>query len=96
MRTREDLERPNLQLYFNPLTYTASSTKPKTLANADPFSAFLISFNTCRPTSRGSVSIRSADPMAPPAIHASFLATPEDIADVYEGARYLQIGRAHV
>jgi choline dehydrogenase len=90
VRSREDLERPNLHLYFNPLTYTTSSTKPKTLANADPFSAFLISFNTCRPTSRGAVSIRSADPFAPPAIHASFLATPEDIADVYEGARFLR------
>lgn len=89
-RSREDLERPNLHLYFNPLTYTASSIKPKTLANADPFSAFLISFNTCRPTSRGAVSIRSADPLDPPVIHASFLATQEDIADVYEGARFLR------
>jgi choline dehydrogenase len=90
VRTREDLERPNLQIYFNPLTYTTSSTRPKTLANADPFSAFLISFNTCRPTSRGSVSIRSADPLAPPKINASFLATAADIADVYEGARFLR------
>lgn len=90
VRSREDLERPNLHLYFNPLTFTASSTAPKTMANADPFSAFLISFNTCRPTSRGSVSIRSADPLAPPVINASFLATPEDIADVHEGHRFLR------
>jgi choline dehydrogenase len=90
VRSREDLERPNLHLYFNPLTFTASSTAPKTMANADPFSAFLISFNSCRPTSRGSVSIRSADPLAPPMINASFLATPEDVADVFEGHRFLR------
>ncbi len=90
VRSRDDLERPNLHIYFNPLTYTASSIKPKSLTNADPFSAFLISFNTCRPTSRGSVSLRSADPSAPPKINAAFLGSAEDIADVYEGARFLR------
>ncbi len=90
VRTREELERPNLHIYFNPLTYTANDAKPKRLTNADPFSAFLISFNTCRPTSRGAVTIRSADPLAAPVIQAAFLSTPEDIADVYEGGRFLR------
>jgi choline dehydrogenase len=90
VRSREDLTRPNLHIYFNPLSYTAANIKPRQIANPDPFSAFLISFNTCRPTSRGEIRIRSADPLAPPEIHPAFMATAEDINDVHEGARFLR------
>ena len=90
VRSRPGLERPNLHLYFNPLSYTATTGPRRKLTQPDPWSAFLLSFNTCRPTSRGSVTIRSADPFAPPAIRTNYLTTAEDIADVYEGARVLR------
>jgi choline dehydrogenase len=90
VRSRPGLPRPNLHIYFNPLSYTATKGPRRKLTQPDPWSAFLLSFNTCRPTSRGSVAIRSADPLAAPLIRTHYLTTAEDIADVYDGARFLR------
>ena len=93
VRSRPELARPNLHLYFNPISYTASSApvgKRFQLQNPDPFAAFLISFNTCRPTSRGSVTIRSGNPLEKPRIETNFLSTEHDRADIVEGARLLR------
>jgi choline dehydrogenase len=91
VRSRPELGRPNLHIYFNPASYNTTTSGPKRrLLNPDPFPGFLMSFNTCRPTSRGSVHVRTRDPLSSPAITPNSLATPEDIADVYEGARVLR------
>ncbi|MDE2049555.1 MAG: GMC family oxidoreductase N-terminal domain-containing protein [Gammaproteobacteria bacterium] len=91
VRSRPQLGRPNLHIYFNPASYsTTTSGQSRRLLNPDPFPGFLMSFNTCRPTSRGSVHLRSPDPLASPAITPNSLSTPEDVADVYEGARMLR------
>jgi choline dehydrogenase len=91
VRSRPELGRPNLHIYFNPASYSTTATGPKRrLLNPDPFPGFLMSFNTCRPTSRGSVHLRSRDPLSSPAITPNSLSTPQDVADVYEGARVLR------
>ena len=90
VRSRPGLERPNMHLYFNPISYTASTMKPGRIPNPDPFAAFLISFNTCRPTSRGRVSIASANPLGKPKIETNFLSTEQDVNDVLEGAQLLR------
>ena len=93
VRSRPELARPNMQLYFNPLSYTANTTvvgKRFQLQQPDPFAAFLISFNTCRPTSRGSVSIQSNNPLDKPAIVTNFLSTEHDRADIVDGARLIR------
>jgi choline dehydrogenase len=91
VRSRPELARPNLHIYFNPASYSTTTSGPKRrLLNPDPFPGFLMSFNTCRPTSRGSLHVRSPDPLASPAITPNSLSTPEDVADVYEGARMLR------
>jgi choline dehydrogenase len=92
VRSRPELSRPNLHIYFNPASYstTTSGGRSRRMLNPDPFPGFLMSFNTCRPTSRGSVHLRSPDPLASPAIAPNCLSTPEDVADVYEGARMLR------
>jgi choline dehydrogenase len=90
VRSRPELQRPNLHLYFNPISYSSEEVKPRRLRNPDPFSAFLISFNTCRPTSRGSVAIRSADPLDKPVIRTNFLSTEHDLRDVIDGAHLLR------
>jgi len=89
IRSDPTRERPNLQLYFNPISYTAQGLK-KRLLKPDPFSAFLLSFNACRPTSRGHIEIRSANPLEAPAVHPNSLATAEDVADVIAGAHLLR------
>jgi choline dehydrogenase len=91
VRSRPELGRPNLHIYFNPASYsTTTSGRKRRLLNPDPFPGFLMSFNTCRPTSRGSVHLRTPDPLSSPAITPNSLSTPEDVADVYAGARVLR------
>ncbi len=89
---RSDLNQPvpNLQLYFNPASYTTSPSNTRKMLNPDPFAAFLLSFNSCRPTSRGHIEIRSADPMAPPAIHPNYLSTDKDVAEALGGIHLLR------
>jgi choline dehydrogenase len=86
LRSRAQLTRPNLHIYFNPASYSTTTGPRRRLMNPDPWPGFLMSFNTCRPTSRGSVHIRSADPHVSPAIVPNSLSTPEDVQDVFEGA----------
>lgn len=89
--SRPGLERPNMQLYFNPISYTVDTAAGGSATmNPDPYSAFLMSFNTCRPTSRGSIAISSANPLEKPSIRTNFLSTPQDVQDVLEGSRLLR------
>jgi len=91
VRSRPELARPNLHIYFNPASYsTTTEGASRRLMSPDSYPGFLMSFNTCRPTSRGSVHIRSADPLSAPAIVPNSLSTPEDVQDVFDGARTLR------
>ncbi len=92
VRSRPGLARPNLHLYFNPISYSAATIKPGRfkITNPDAFSAFLISFNTCVPTSRGSVSITSNNPLDKPRIETHFLTTEHDLRDIVEGSRMVR------
>jgi choline dehydrogenase-like flavoprotein len=90
IRSSPDRPAPDMQLYFNPASYTGTRTRSRRLMNPDPFPGFLLSFNSCRPTSRGRLAIRSADPDMAPAIVANYLSTERDLADVQIGARLLR------
>jgi choline dehydrogenase len=91
LRSRPQLARPNLHIYFNPASYSTTTLgSRRRLLNPDPYPGFLMSFNTCRPTSRGSVHIRSPDPLAAPAITVKALSTEADLRDVYDGARIVR------
>ena len=54
------------------------------------FSGFSASAAQCRPLSRGSVCIRSADPLAPPRIVANYLTHPHDIKVLVAGLKMLR------
>ena len=88
LKSRAGLDKPNMHLYFNPISYTAATAKIGRfrLTNPDPFSAYLISFNTCVPKSRGSVNIVTANPLDKPKIVTNFLTDPQDIRDIMEGS----------
>lgn len=90
VRGRPGLEHPNFHIYFNPLSYTTTKGPRRKIMNPDPYPGFIMSFNTCRPTSRGWIRIKSPDPMVAPSIVTNYLSTPEDVADVYDGARLLR------
>ena len=90
VRSDPEQPRPNLQLYFTPASYTQTPLSERKLLNPDPFSAFLLSFNSCRPTSRGHLHIRSSDPFEHPAIQPNYLATQADIDEARAGNRLLR------
>jgi len=91
LRSREGLSAPNMHIYFNPASYSTTTLgSTRRLLNPDPYPGFLVSFNTCRPLSRGSIHIRSTDPLKSPAIQPNALAHPRDVADVIEGARLIR------
>jgi choline dehydrogenase len=89
-RARPDRTRPDIQLYFSPLSYERAQPGVRALMRPDPFPGFCTSVSPCRPTSRGSVRIRSADPFEAPAIEPNMLATDEDVADILAGAHFLR------
>ena len=81
---------PDLQLYFNPLSYTTKQKNKRMLLRPDPWPGFAFGFNTCRPTSRGRIDIQSADPSAAPKIAPNYVSTEEDITSVIAGARLIE------
>jgi choline dehydrogenase len=90
IRSAPDAPRVNLQLYFSPVSYTKSTLSERKLLNPDPFSAFLLSFNSCRPTSRGHLQINAPDPFAYPTIQPNYLSTELDVAEARAGVRMLR------
>ncbi len=90
VRSSPDKTRPDLQLYFSPVSYTKTSLAKRELLNPDPFSAFLLSFNACRPTSRGHLAITSPDPSVYPSIKPNYLSTDKDVSDAMIGNRLLR------
>ena len=90
IRSREGLSAPDLQLYFSPVSYSQTPLAKRELINPDPFSAFLLSFNACRPQSRGDIRLASPDPLARPIILPNYLSHADDIADAQRGVALLR------
>jgi choline dehydrogenase len=84
------LNRPNLQLYFTPSSFELAASKMRKPPEPDPFPGLMMGLSNCRPTSLGSVEIRSASPHDPPAIQPNLLGTDHDIDEMLDGAQFLR------
>jgi choline dehydrogenase len=84
VRSRPELDRPDLQIHT---VLAIMQDHGKVQVEKDGFT-----FHVCqlRPQSRGRVGLKSADPLADPAIFANYLAAEEDKRAIREGVR---IGR---
>jgi choline dehydrogenase len=82
--------RPNMQLYFCPMSFQKAPADSSAFILPDKQSGFSLSVSPCRPMSRGWVKIRSADPDAPPLIQPNLLGDERDVAEMLEGARLLR------
>lgn len=71
-RSSQDYATPNLQFHIQPLSLDKFGEDPH------PFPAFTASVCNLRPTSRGTVRIRSGKAGEPPAIRPNYLSTEED------------------
>jgi choline dehydrogenase len=90
VRTRPELKRPDIQLYFQAISTLAAKAGTRPLLTPDAFPGFSLGLSNCRPTSRGSILARSADPLAAPRIAPNALATDEDVAACLAGVKLLR------
>ena len=90
IRTSPELKRPNMQLYFSPVSYIKSPPGKRPLMSPDPYPGFLMSASPCRPTSRGYLQIRSADPFGAPSIHPNYFSTEYDMAEMLAGVKFIR------
>jgi choline dehydrogenase len=84
LRTRPELEIPDIHMTFIPglsLEATRGGQREH---------GFLTSFYQLRPGSRGSIAIRSADPLAAPIITSNYLSDAEDLRVMRDGVRLVR------
>ncbi len=89
LKGADDEPLANIQLYFNPMSYRIPND-PKANMKPDPYSGFLVAFNACRPTSRGTIEIASNNPMDAALIKPNYLSTEEDYKEVLQGSRLIR------
>jgi len=89
-RSHPSRTRPNLQLYFSPLSYTRATPGKRQLMLPDPEPGFLLSVSNCHPKSRGHVRLRSTDPLSAPSIQPNYLAAREDVEELVDGSAILR------
>ncbi|MDN3566773.1 GMC family oxidoreductase N-terminal domain-containing protein [Paeniroseomonas aquatica] len=75
-------EEPDMQYLFVNFTVTTYEDGP------DPWPGFMFSACQCRPDSRGTISLRSADPDDKPVIRANYLEAAHDQRLMVEGVKY--------
>jgi choline dehydrogenase len=80
-RSREGLKVPDIQLLFGPAYYRGHGLVRRK-ENCFGFGPTLIT-----PESRGSVALRSANPLDAPAIRANYLSTDTDMRTMIEGVK---------
>ena len=80
-RTDPALDRPDVQFHLATLSSDMAGSPVHT------FSGFTLSVCQLRPQSRGHVRIKSADPLAAPAMQPNYLSAPHDCATIVRGIR---------
>ena len=88
VKTREGLERPDVQLLFSPVGMDAVVWAPLLRRGK----GHLLSMAVCllRPDSRGWVKLRSPDPRDPPRIQINLFAEPADAATLARGIAFVR------
>ena len=85
IRTRSELERPDLQCYVNAIGFDTRVWFPGVRpANGDKIDWIN---SLLHPESRGHVTLRSADPMAPPRIQFNLLSARADLVTLREAVK---------
>lgn len=89
-RTAPGLNRPNMQLYLQAFSTLIPREGERPVLSPDPFPGMSLGLSNCRPLSRGRITLRSPDPLAPPRIVANALSAEEDVGEMLAGVRMLR------
>jgi choline dehydrogenase len=82
VKTRPELEEPDVQYHFAHASYATAATR---ILDSEP--GMTMTTYQCRPESKGSIHLKSTDPMADPAIRPNFLAEELDRQTVVAGMK---------
>ena len=89
-RTDPSRPRPNMQLYFQVFSTVLPRPGERPILSPDPWPGFSIGLSNCRPSSRGAIHIRSADPNEAPKIVPNAFSTNSDVAEMLDAVKYLR------
>lgn len=78
---------PDVQVYCNPASY---AILPEGIPKVDRDNGFLLCVQPCRPTSRGWITLNSADPADQPRIQPNSLSTDHDRQTAVAASRLIQ------
>ncbi|MDE3028201.1 MAG: GMC family oxidoreductase N-terminal domain-containing protein [Paracoccaceae bacterium] len=89
-RTDAAQARPNMQLYMQAFSTLMPKEGERPILTPDPFPGMSLGLSNCRPTSRGHIRIRSANPAEHPAIVANAFSTENDVAEMLAAVKFLR------
>jgi choline dehydrogenase len=89
-RTDPTRTRPNMQLYMQAFSTLIPKEGERPLLTPDPFPGMSLGLSNCHPTSRGTITIRSANPHEKPKIVGNVYATDNDIEEMLLAVKYLR------
>ena len=89
-RTRADLDRPNMQLYFQAFSTLIPREGERPVLTPDPWSGMSIGLSNCRPTSRGHIRLRTGRAEDHPVITANAFSTENDVEEMLAAVKYLR------
>jgi len=92
LRSSPGLDEPDLQGHFLPGLTTGTLRVPGLSApsRSGESHGFMANVTQMRPESRGTITLRSADPLAAPVIQPNYLSDPRDLAALRGGAKVLR------
>ncbi|MBX3580380.1 MAG: GMC family oxidoreductase N-terminal domain-containing protein [Rhizobiaceae bacterium] len=89
-RTDPSITRSNMQLYFQAFSTVIPKTGERPILTPDPWPGFSIGLSNCRPSSRGEIMIRSADPHDHPRIVPNAYSTEQDVAEMLAAVKFVR------
>ncbi|MBZ9722014.1 GMC family oxidoreductase N-terminal domain-containing protein [Mesorhizobium sp. AD1-1] len=89
-RTDPAATRPNMQLYFQAFSTVIPKSGERPILTPDPWPGFSIGLSNCRPSSRGEIMIRSANPREYPRITANAYSTNADVEEMLAAVKFVR------
>jgi choline dehydrogenase len=89
-RTDPSRARPNMQLYFQAFSTVIPRAGERPILAPDPWPGFSIGLSNARPSSRGEIMIRSANPRDYPRITANAYSTNHDVDEMLAAVKFVR------
>jgi len=89
-RTDPSRARPNMQLYFQAFSTVIPRAGERPILAPDPWPGFSIGLSNARPSSRGEIMIRSANPRDYPKIVANAYSTNHDVEEMLAAVKFVR------